>query len=536
MAYYKVILADDEEEIRNGIINKINWEETGFVLSGAAENGQEALELAERIKPDVVMTDIKMPFMSGLELGRILSERMPNTKLVLFSGFDDFEYAQRAIKINAFEYILKPINAADLVLLLMKIKKQLDNEINEKRNVEKLSKYYEESLPVMREQFLTRIVDGKISFRRIQELEIQYAVDLSASWWTAVAVHTDIEEEEGEEENLFKSKSELIPLSLKGIVDENMNDGFRYRSFIYNDEVVLIVMMETKEDVIKTVDAMNRICKIANRFLGLPVSAGIGSPCDKITHLKYSYQGARSAVDYRVLMGDKAIYIDDMEPDELTNELQFDEQDERDLLNAIKLETPDDIRRVIDKLIGRFKEARLPFNQYQIYLTEILSELLKLVRAYKLDAEEIFGRDFKGYSQLADYESLSDLRNWFYDVCVKISSLIKRERMDSAKMLAEKAKEFVNENYSNSEVSVEMLCSFLHVSPAYFSTIFKRETGVSFVTYLTNVRMEEAVKLLNTTDDKTYVISQKVGYTEPNYFSYVFKKHFGVPPSKYRGN
>ena len=112
--------------------------------------------------------------------------------------------------------------------------------------------------------------------------------------------------------------------------------------------------------------------------------------------------------------------------------------------------------------------------------------------------------------------------------------MIKRERMDSAKLLAEKTKAFIKEHYMESDISVESLCYYLHVSPAYFSTIFKKETGVNFITSLTDVRMEEAIKFLNTTDDKTYIISSKVGYTEPNYFSYVFKKHFGVSPSKYR--
>ena len=130
--------------------------------------------------------------------------------------------------------------------------------------------------------------------------------------------------------------------------------------------------------------------------------------------------------------------------------------------------------------------------------------------------------------------SLDDLGGWIFEACYKISLMIKRERMDSAKLPADRTKEFIKEHYMESDISVETLCNYLHVSPAYFSTIFKKETGVSFITYLTDLRMEEAIKLLNTTDDKTYIISSKVGYTEPNYFSYVFKKHFGVSPSKYR--
>ena len=126
MALYRIMLADDEEEIRDGIIRKIDWEGIGFRLVGAAENGQEALEMAESLHPDVVMTDIKMPFMDGLTLGRRLAEIMPATRLVIFSGFDEFEYAQQAIKLNVAEYILKPINAVELTGVLQKLKFQLD--------------------------------------------------------------------------------------------------------------------------------------------------------------------------------------------------------------------------------------------------------------------------------------------------------------------------------------------------------------------------------------------------------------------------
>ena len=200
------------------------------------------------------------------------------------------------------------------------------------------------------------------------------------------------------------------------------------------------------------------------------------------------------------------------------------------------MDTPDNIEKTVNHMIDYFKEVNTSISQYQIYMTELLSELFKIVKSYQLDLDEVFGTDFKGYFAMQDYESLEELKKWLTEVSVKINLKIKRERLDSTKILAEKAKEFVQKNYGNSDVSVEMLCSHLHVSPAYFSTIFKRETGSSFISYLTDIRMEEAIKLLNTTDDKTYIISAKVGYTEPNYFSYVFKKHFGISPSKYRNN
>lgn len=150
MDLYRVLLVDDEEDIRVGISRKMDWEGLGFALVGEAENGQEALELAEQLKPDVVLTDIKMPFMDGLELCRILTQRLPAAKFVVFSGFDEFEYAKQAIRMNVSEYILKPINAPELSEVLRKLKSQLDAERAQGRNMEMLRRRYEENLPVLR--------------------------------------------------------------------------------------------------------------------------------------------------------------------------------------------------------------------------------------------------------------------------------------------------------------------------------------------------------------------------------------------------
>ena len=165
-----------------------------------------------------------------------------------------------------------------------------------------------------------------------------------------------------------------------------------------------------------------------------------------------------------------------------------------------------------------------------------MAELLKVIRTYQLDASKVFGRDFDSGFALTSFDSLDELGRRLTEMCLTISTMIRRERTNSSKEIAESAKQFISENYQSPDISVEMLCDHLHVSPAYFSTLFKKETGMSFVAYLTQVRMDEAVKLLSTTEDKTYEISLKVGYTEPNYFSYVFKKQFGMSPTKYRSS
>ena len=191
MDLYKVLLVDDEEDIRVGISRKMDWSGLGFELVGEAENGRDALELAESVQPDVVLTDIKMPFMDGLELCSILTKRLPGSKFVVFSGFDDFEYAKQAVRMNVSEYILKPINAAELSAVLQKLKEQLDTERTERQNQETLRERYEESLPVLRSLFLSRLLEGRVDLDEYFRVQAGYA-GLLRTWLTAICQWDDV--------------------------------------------------------------------------------------------------------------------------------------------------------------------------------------------------------------------------------------------------------------------------------------------------------------------------------------------------------
>lgn len=533
MAYYRLLLVDDEEEVREGIIRKLDWESLGYTVVGDAENGMEALEKAEQLHPDVVMTDIKMPFMDGLELGEKLQKEMPSTKLIIFSGFDDFEYAQKAIKLNVAEYVLKPINSAELIQTLRKLRQQLDREYNEKRDAETLRRYYKESLPVLREQFLAGLMEGHVTNARLQFQNKLYDMNLHAEAWAVALVRADTAPRH---DTALFGEEELIPISLKCTVDDILGGFCSFTSFLYLDCVAVIAELNVKSDVMPLLTRVNEICKAAERILGVRVVAGVGTPCASLMEIRHSYRDAQNALDYSAALGEgKAVYIADIEP-ETSVKMLFDEQDEREIVNAVKMEPEEAIRKKISALFERYESMHVPLSQYQIYLMEIITALLKVIQAYELNTEDVFGENINYLSTIASLRSPSEMKQWCSDCSVKVSARIKRGRIDSSKMLAQNAKQYIAEHFSDIELSVESLCGYLHVSPAYFSTVFKRETGMSFVACLTEARLQEAVNLLKTTGDKTYIIANKVGYPEPNYLSYVFKKKYGVSPSKYRSN
>ncbi len=189
MSQYTIMLVDDEEEVFSIMMKKLEWETMGFKIVGYARNGVEALEMAEALQPDVVLTDIKMPFMDGLTLCKKLKELYQKVKIIILSGFDDFVYAKEAIKLEAEEYLLKPINASELRDVFERVKKNLDTELDEKRNIENLKKYYMESLPVLQESFCTLLIEGRIPINEIRDYLIDYQVELNGPNYLVTVLH-----------------------------------------------------------------------------------------------------------------------------------------------------------------------------------------------------------------------------------------------------------------------------------------------------------------------------------------------------------
>ncbi|WP_281550154.1 response regulator [Murimonas intestini] len=528
MDTYTVLLVDDEEEVIQVIMRKINWEGLGFSVIGYANNGVKALEMVEEFQPDVVMTDIKMPYMDGMELANHIKAEYPTTKILFFTGFDEFDYAKEAIHLEAEEYILKPVNSVELINVFTQLKIKLDQEISEKRSVETLQKYYMESLPLLQANFYSSLIEGRIHEEEIPKYLSDYQISFSGPFFCCVVIHT----------SSSRVPEGANPLLLSTFVqkqaEERLGEKWEAKSLTYLGNTVLITQLKSENEVPELTDECDRFCRYAHRIMGAVVSVGIGQVCRSILELPQSYSSAREAVSYRAIYGAfRAINIKEIAPQEMSKSGEGNDMELANLFKMIRLNPAEDVVEAVDKYLDHISFQDKSLQQHHIDIMELVGALYRFAMNNDIVIKDFTGDVRKLYSSLLDKEP-DALKKWLIDI-----SLFFREKLISARSMSTKsfvfrAKEYVHNNYQDEELSLDSICEVLGVSNSYFSTIFKKETGNSFIGYLTDYRMDQASRQLIETNEKSYIIAKNVGYNDPNYFSYVFKRRFGVSPSKYR--
>jgi two-component system response regulator YesN len=534
---YKLLLVDDEEEVRQNMISRIKWEDYGFELIGEAQNGLEALEIVEKIIPDVVITDIKMPFMDGLELSKALRKKYPTIKIVIVTGFDEFEYAQKALNLNVIEYLLKPVSLENIAELLLKMKTLIDEEISQREDMKSLREYYVSSLPILKEKFLTTLVTSNLTKEEIMEKCKNYNISLEGKYFAAAVIGIDKDFKKlGDTDNSAEA-SELNKFAVLNVANEIGSQNGKNNIFMHMDQVVLIIAYNEEESYSNRIlYTLENIRQSIEKFFKFTITIGLGNVVDRVSDIFKSYQNAVSALDYRLVIGNnRVIWIEDIEPAAKVN-INFDEGVEHEISNAIKFGTEEEIEKTINNIFAKLFDVHASFKDYQIYLLEMLIAILKVAKSPDTNLEEIFGEKRNLFEELNSFYNLNQVRDWFIHISVQIMKTIRKNRQETSTLLVEKAKDYIKTHYSDNDITINEVCNFLHISPTYFSFIFKRETEMTFTGYLTQVRMEAAKELLRTTNMKLFAIAEKVGYSEPNYFSYSFKRYFGVSPKEYRSS
>ncbi|MGG4555023.1 response regulator [Paenibacillus humicus] len=547
---YKLILADDEADVREGLAEQIDWAGLGFMVMDTAENGKEAAELIEKHVPDVVVTDIQMPFMSGLQLSDWIRTHYPSTKIIILTGFEEFEYAQQAIRLQIDEYLLKPFSSGELAEVLRKVKRNIDEELAERENVQSLTAHYRQSLPILQSLFLSSLVSRRLPDAEIREKSRNYELDLDGDGYMVSVISVDSLVLPEEEKGGSGGSSAASPPSLRdmkdnqlqlfavlNIADEIMERERYGRAFIHHDVVVLLTICpdNDKEHIsARTLEILEEIRFSVARYLKLSVTAGGGSVVRNLSDLTISYEDAQQALDYRLILGhNKVIWIHDVESRQSIPFI-YDDTREKELTRCLKVGSDLELQDLLDELFSVMVDSKVSYEDFQVHLLEMLTTVIRVAKESGVNLDQLFGNEGALLGHFAKINHASEAKTWFNGICAKLRSSIASDRQSSYSQLVAEAKAYIEGNFHDSDMSINKVCRHLHISTGYFSNIFKREMKMTFVNYLLGVRMEAAQYLLRSTELKAFEIAERVGFTDPNYFSFCFRKKFGISPKEYR--
>lgn len=532
----KVFLVEDESVIREGFRDKIPWEQYGFQLVGEAGDGEMALPMIRKLKPDLLITDIKMPFMDGLSLSEIVKEEFPKIKIIIISGYDDFEYARQAIKAGVDQYLLKPITRTTLRGVLLEIKEKIEQGMEQKDYQAQYQDEVQEFEQFSLRRFFEKILEGKLSVKEIYEEAAAQSLQLTASCYNLLlfSIYEKAEVSSRESrERLIRKQEEVFHYFLR----HPQYILFRFNVSCYG---VLIKSEQSQMEELteNSLAHFKKVCAPEEDHLEWYVA--VGTEVERLSMLPQCYKDANHYFAYRFIKPGLHVLSETTLSDCLAGQgeknigtvdfMQMDPEIIRDFLS-----------RGEDKEIHDFVESYLYNIQNALKSRMFRSYVILNIRFAVVAFLESIGAEQAEY--LEEIENAvrlirnEDTEVFEYFVDMLGTAMGIRDRINSyqgGKML-KKALEYIDTNYDRDALSLNLVAEQTGMSANYLSAIFSQSMQKTFVEYVTEKRIEKAKKLLKQTDKTSGEIAKEVGYKDSHYFSFVFKKLQGCSPREYRG-
>ena len=532
MTVYKVLLVDDEILIREAISENVPWEKHGFQLAHVCENGKTAIEYLEENEVNVVITDICMPYVDGMGLSKYIFENHPETMIIIFSGYSDFEYAKQAIQYNVAEYILKPITARELSEVLDKLKEKLDIEQSKEKKINKLTEIYHnytknEALIISR--VLSSLVRGTQHVEKsIKELE-EFDICIAEGDYRVAALDIDIFSEMYNADDELKKESALMSFVVENISSELMEKN--RAGIAYRDSDNRVCLLFCKDNCLDKDIECRKICEdIKNNIyeaMKLSVSIGIGDVVQSLENLYKSYDSATHILKYRYTKGCGQIF-DSKEDMSIGNPAEL-ETYFHSIISAIRRNEKEVLLEHLDNVEHWMNSSYMSRNMAVAYLHQIM----RMIKETVLETCDTFELTDNDISEVTSAGNISEAMKVIRSYAMKGLDSVLNVAQSSSEKQAVLALDYLEKNYSDPNLNLNQICEFLNISTSRFSSIFKEATGKTFVEALTNIRMERAKVLLRQTSLKNYEIAEKVGFSDPHYFSILFKKMTGKTPKEY---
>ena len=529
----KIFLVEDEVVIRNGIKNSIDWEKEGYEFVGEAGDGELAYPLILKEKPDILLTDIKMPFMDGLELSAAVKKELPDIKIIILSGYNDFDFAQKGIEIGITNYLLKPISAEELLRAIGEVADKICKELEEKEILRRYEEDLQGNIVYEKQDFLTRILTENMSLTEILDAGRELGMDLSAGIYNVILFKLINYGEPELQQQLVSAY-----MSVKSCM-ESMPGVYCFQRDV-KGWAFLLLAQDEKELTNLTEECKEKLVETLKEFPDVEYFGGIGKSITRLRKLRESFREAEKAFAGR--------FVAKMNQIATWEELHGKDGDEPEVKGLGSMQ---ENRKLIEKFLRNGTSEEVD-SFVATYFDEILGENVKsmMMRQYVLMDIYIsivsFGKEMEIPEQDIQREcgDVKEIPDNIYSVEAMLEYVRKmiggmvRLRDGSSKDryrdVIGAAKSYMNEHYMSDEISLGNVASSVGMSSSYFSSIFGQETGKTFVEYLTNIRMEKAKELLMCSNKKTSEIGFDVGYKDSHYFSSIFKRTQGCSPKEYR--
>lgn len=531
----KVFLVEDEMVIRNGIVKSINWEKEGYRLVGEASDGELAYPMILKEKPDILLTDIKMPFMDGLELSRLVKQELPDTKILIFSGYDEFEYAKEAIRIGVTEYLLKPVSSEQLLEVMRRISKQIEQDREEREMLRQYQEDMKENVERERQNFFSHVIRGEVSIGEAVKNGKKYGMDLSAGFYSIILFKIF----STPEENIVSEHIWKICEKIETKVDEIPYAYYFQRGI---DGWVFLLTAESKEQMEeRQKNLCDCLAEIMKNERKVEYFGGIGKSVERIRNLGQSFRDAERIFAERFTRQSNQ-FLSGFEKMDVYKDDEFQIKDLGDVGKSREMiekflnnGTKEELEEFMDTYFIRMKEDKLQSTLMRQY---IIMDIYIVIMSFceKIDAvnHDYQQETEKLKSTIQNMNSVSEIRSYItymLNQAIELRDSISKKRYADIIKAAEK---MISEHYMSEEISLNSVADSVGMSPSYFSSVFSKESGKTFVEFLTETRMEKAKELLMCSALKTSEIGYEVGYKDPHYFSYIFKKTQGCSPKDYR--
>ena len=534
----KVFLVEDEMVIRRGIKNSIDWEKEGYIFCGEASDGELAYPMIIKEKPDILITDIRMPFMDGLELCKLVKKELPNIKILILSGYDEFDYAKEAIRLGVTEYLLKPISSGKLLEALNGVSESIRREKEDKDLVRKYMEEMRENTEHEKQKFFEQMIAGNLSMADALETGKKYEMNLSAGMYNLLLFRFTLGKENRKSGELLGEAEYAIEK-----LTERLEYVFEFQRGV--EGWAFLLMADNEEQMSERVKELSKdLEEIMKNYSTIAYFGGIGQPVARLRELEESFREAERALAARFTMElNRIISVEDIRMAQ-----NVDTLDDIEITSFGEIEKT---RTMLEKFLNNGAEDEID-EFVDVYINELPEENLKsvLMRQYIImDAyivmmsfcEKIEGIEGEMQAQseelknsMKTIQTLEEIKNYIRMLLKKIIGV--RDTISGRRYsdIIEIAKDQIRKTYMSDEISLNTIAAEVGMSPSYFISIFSKEMGKTFVEYLTEIRMDRAKELLMCSSMKTSEIGYEVGYKDPHYFSYIFKKTQNCTPKEFR--